>query len=94
VFTLVALFRLHYLQQPFGPARPGQLREHLNAMVACIEERASLPLLISQQVVRHMQTIDLSVALDIDCGATVESTAKQKKIIWVGVASCGLAPSL
>jgi hypothetical protein len=94
VFTLVALFGIHYLQQPFGLARPGQLREHLNAMVACIEDRASLSLFISQQIVRHTQTIDLSMALDIDCGATVESTTKQNKFIWAGVASCGLTPSL
>ena len=90
----MALFGFHYPQQPFGLARPGQLREHLNAMVACVEERASLSFFISQKIVRHMQAINLSMALDIDCGATVESTAKQNKFIWVGVASCGLAPSL
>jgi hypothetical protein len=66
----------------------------LNAVVACVKERASLSLFISQQIVRHMQAINHSMALDIDCGATVESTAKQNKFIWAGVASCGLAPSL
>ncbi len=90
----MALFGFHYPQQPFGLARLGQLCEHLNAVVACIKERASLPLFISQQIVHHMQAIDLSMALDIDCGATVESTAKQNKFIWAGVASCGLDPSL
>ncbi len=90
----MALFGFHYPQQPFGLARPGQLCEHLNAMVACVKERASLSLFISQQIVRHMQAINLSMALDIDCGATVESTAKQNKFIWAGEASCGLAPSL
>ncbi len=89
----MALFGFHYPQQPFGLARRGQLREHLNAVVACVKERASLSLFISQQIVRHMQAINLSMALDIDCGATVESTAKQNKFIWVRVASCGLAPS-
>ena len=87
----MALFGFHYPQQPFGLARPGQLREHLNAVVACVKEGASLSLFISQQIVRHMQSIDLSMALDIDCGATVESTAKH---IWMVVASCGLASSL
>ena len=90
-FRLVALVGLHYPQQQFGLARPGQLRKHLNTMVACVEERASLSLFISQQIVRHTQSIDLSMALDIDCGATVESTAKH---IWTVVASCGLASSL
>ena len=71
----MALFGLHYPQQPFGLARPVQLREHLNAMVACVEERASLSLFISQQVALHTQII-ISMVLDIDCGATVESTAK------------------
>ena len=80
-FHLVALVGLHYPQQQFGLARPGQLRKHLNTMVACVEERASLSLFISQQIVRHTQPIDLSMALDIDCGATVESTAKH---IWTG----------
>ena len=89
-FHLVALFGVHYPQQQFGLARPGQLRKHLNTMVACVEERASLSLFISQQIVRHTQSIDLSMALDIDCGATVESTAKH---IWTVVASCGLASS-
>ena len=93
-FHLVALFGLHYPQQPFGLARPGQLRKHLNAMVACVEERASLSLFISQQIVCHTQSIDLSMALDIHCGATVGSTTKQNKFIWTGVASCGLASSL
>ena len=90
----MALFGFHYPQQPFGLARPGQLRAHLNVMVACIEERASLSLFISQKIVHHMQAIDLSMALDIDCGATVESTTKQNKFVWAGVASCDLAPSL
>jgi hypothetical protein len=90
----VALFGFHYPQQPFGLARPGQLCEHLNEVVACIKERASLSLFISQQIVHHTQAIDLLMALDIDCGATVESTAKQNKFIWAGVANCGLAPSL
>jgi hypothetical protein len=90
----VALLGFHYPQQPFGLARPGQLREHLNAVVACIKERASLSLFISLQIVRHTQAIDLLMALDIDCGATVESTNKQNKFIWAEVASCGLAPSL
>jgi hypothetical protein len=90
-FHLVALFGLHYPQQQFGLARPGQLRKHLNTMVACVEERASLSLFISQQIVHHTQSIDLSMALDIDCGATIESTAKH---IWTVVASCGLASSL
>jgi hypothetical protein len=90
----VALIGFYYPQQSFGLARPGQPCKHLNAVVACVKERASLSLFISQQIVHHMQTIDLSMALDIDCGATVESTAKQNKFIWVGVANCGLAPSL
>ena len=93
-FHRVALFGLHYRQQQFGLARPGQLRKHLNTMVACVEKRASLSLFISQQIVRHTHAIVLSMGLDIDCGATVESTAKQNKFIWAGVASCGLAPSL
>ncbi len=76
----MALFEFHYPQQPFGLARPGQLREHLNAVVACIEERASLSLFTSQKIVRHTQAINLSMALDIDCGATIESTAKQSKL--------------
>ncbi len=92
-FTLVALFGFHYPQQPFGLARPGQLCEQLNNMVACVEERASLSLFISQQVAHHTQTIVL-MALDIDCGATVESTAKQNHFIVLWTASCGLAPSL
>ncbi len=90
----MALSGFHYPQQPFRLARLGQLREHLNAVVACVKERASLSLFISQKIVCHTQAIDLLMALDIDCGATVESTAKQNKFIWVGVASCGLAPSL
>jgi hypothetical protein len=90
----VVLSGFHYPQKPFGLARLGQLREHLNTVVACVKERSSLYLFISQKIVRHMQAIDLSMALDIDCGATVESTAKQNKFIWAGVASCGLAPSL
>jgi hypothetical protein len=90
----VALSGFHYSQQPFGLARPGQLHEHLNAVVACVKDRASLSLFISQQIVRHTQAINLSMALDIDCGATVESTARQNKFIWAGVASFGLAPSL
>ena len=77
--------------QQFGLARPGQLRKHLNTMVACVEERASFSLFVSQKIVRHTQSNDLSMALDIDCGATVESTAKH---IWTVVASCGLASSL
>jgi hypothetical protein len=62
----VALFGFHNPQQPFGLARPGHFREHLNAVVACVEEKASLSLFISQQIVRHMQTINLSMALGID----------------------------
>jgi hypothetical protein len=83
----VALFGFHYPQQPFGLARPGQLCEHLNAVVACIKERASLSLFISQQIVHHTQAIVLLMTLDIDCGATIESTTKQNKFIWAGVAS-------
>ncbi len=90
----MALFRFHYPQEPFGLARSGQLREHLNAVVACVKEKASLSLFISQKIVRHTQAINLLMALDIDCGATVESTTKQNNFIWAGVASCGLAPSL
>jgi hypothetical protein len=90
----VALSGFHYPQQPFELARPGQLREHLNAVVACVKERASLSLSISQQIVYHTQAIDLSMALDIDFGATLESTAKQNKFIWAGAASCCLTPSL
>ena len=77
----MALFGFHYPRQPFGLARLGQLREHLNAVVACVKERASLSLFISQQIVRHTHAIVLSMGLDIDCGATVESTTKQNKFI-------------
>ncbi len=90
----MALSGFHYPQQPFGLARPGHLREHLNAVAACIKERASLSLFISQQIVCHTQAINILMALDIDCGATIKSIAKQNKFIWAGVASCGLAPSL
>jgi hypothetical protein len=64
----VAFSGFLYPQQPFGLARPGQLREHLNAVVACVKEGSSLPLFISQQIVRHTQTIDLLMALDIVVG--------------------------
>ncbi len=90
----MALFGFHYPHQPFGLARLGQLCEHLNAVVDCVKERASLSIFIFQKIFHHTQAIDLSTALDSDCGATVESTAKQNKFIWAGVASCGLAPSL
>ncbi len=68
----MALFGFHYPQQPFGLARPGQLREHLNAVVACVKERASLSHFISQQIVRHAQTIDL-MALDIVVGLPLKA---------------------
>ena len=63
----MALFG-QYPQQSFGLARLGQLREYLNAVVACVKERASLSLFISQQIVRHAQTINLLMALDIVVG--------------------------
>ncbi len=69
----MALFGFHYPQQPFRLARPGQLREHLNAVVACVKERASLSLFISQQIVRHAQTIDLLMALDIVVGLPMKA---------------------
>jgi hypothetical protein len=69
----VALFGFHEPQQPFGLARPGQLREHLNAVVACGKEGASLSFFISQQIVCHMQTINLSMALDIVVGLPLKA---------------------
>ncbi len=76
----MALFGFHYPQQPFGLARPGQLREHLNVVVACVKEGASLSLFISQQIVRHMQTIDLSMALGIVVGLPLKAPPNKKKI--------------
>ncbi len=90
----MALFGFHYPQQPFGLARPGQLHEHLNAVVAYVKERASLSLFISQQIVRHVQAIDLSMALDNVVGLPLEAPPNKINFIWAGVASCGLAPSL
>ncbi len=69
----MSLFKFHYPQQPFGLARPGQLREHLNAVVACVKEGSSLSLFISQQIVCHTQTIDLSMALDIVAGLPLKA---------------------
>jgi hypothetical protein len=86
----VALFGFHYPQQPFGLARPGQLREHLNAVVACIKEGASLSLFISQQIVRHTQTINLSMALDIVVGLPLKVPPNKTNLFgqeWRVVAS-------
>jgi hypothetical protein len=86
----VALFGFHYPQQPFGLARLGQLREHLNAVVACIKERASLSLFISQQIVRHVQTIDLSMALDSVEGLPLKALPNKTNLFrweWQVVAS-------
>jgi hypothetical protein len=69
----VALFEFHYPQQSFELARPGQLREHLNAVVACVKEGASLSLFISQQIVSHTQTINLLMALDIVVGLPLKA---------------------
>ncbi len=69
----MALFGFHYPQQPFGLARQGQLREHLNAVVACVKERASLSFFISQQIVRHAQIIDLLMALVIVAGLPLKA---------------------
>ncbi len=78
----MALFGFHHPQQSFGLARPGQLHEHLNAVVACIREGASLSLFISQQIVHHMQTIDLSMALDNVVGLPLK--APPNKTIFFG----------
>jgi hypothetical protein len=78
----VALFRFHYPQQPFGLARPGQLHEHLNALVACVKERTSLSLFISQQIVHHAQTINLSMALDIVVGLPLKALPNKTNLFW------------
>ncbi len=86
----MALFGFHYPQQPFGLARQGQLREHLNAVVACVKERASLSLFISQQIVRHAQTIDLSMALGIVVGLPLKAPPNKTNLFgleWQVVAS-------
>jgi hypothetical protein len=90
----VALFGFHYPQQPFGLAKLGQLCEHLNAVVAYGKEGASLSFFISQKIVCHTQTINLSMALDIVVGLPLKALPNKQKIIWAGVVSCGLAPSL
>ncbi len=69
----MALHGFHYPQQPFGLARLGQLRKHLNAVVACVKERASLSLFIFQQIVHHAQTIDLSMVLNIVVGLPLKA---------------------
>ncbi len=76
----MALSGFHYPQWPFGLARPGQLREHLNAVLACIKEGASLSLFISQQIVRHMQTINLLMALDIVVGLPLKAPPKKTNL--------------
>ncbi len=78
----MALFGFHYPQQPFGLAKPGQLREYLNAVVACVKERASLSLFISQQIVCHAQTIDLSMVLDIFVGLPLKALPNKTNLFW------------
>jgi hypothetical protein len=75
----VALFG-QYPQQSFGLARLGQLREYLNAVVACVKERASLSLFISQQIVRHAQAINLLMALDIVVGLPLKAPPNKTKL--------------